>query len=248
MTTLPCLGKGNPVTRANSPKMATLDIMNCVPPKSWKRTGIPTNAQMFGNDTLGDCTSAGIANAARAMASIYGYNVQITDEDVISFYSASTGYSPSVPGSDQGGIEVDVLNYAAKNGYKAGFQTLYPMWGNVNHKSRSEMAICVAKVGPVYLGVQLAEADQNQKLWSTHNEGNNTPGSWGGHCCLLWDYDGLGDDDEISIITWGGIQKATWAWLDSRIDEAHGIVFRQLIPAKDIGGWDAFVEQNKRFI
>jgi hypothetical protein len=53
----------------------------------------------------------------------------------------------------------------------------------------------------------------------------------GGHCVVGWDYTGLGDDDTVRIGTWGDWQPASWAWVAARLDEAHGLVYRQLARA-----------------
>ncbi|MBY4639233.1 right-handed parallel beta-helix repeat-containing protein [Gluconacetobacter entanii] len=47
---------------------------------------------MLGNDVLGDCTSAGLGNHARATAALGGFQVDVTTAQGEAFYSLSTGY------------------------------------------------------------------------------------------------------------------------------------------------------------
>jgi len=84
-----------------------------------------------------------------------------------------------------------------------------------------------------YFGVQLALADQASigAVWNADtpaSAGDPTPGSWGGHCLDGWSYEGTGDADIVTLLTWGTTQRCTWRWLRSRLVEAHGILWPQL--------------------
>ena len=68
-------------------------------------------------------------------------------------------------------------------------------------------------------------------IWDTDapaSAGDPTPGSWGGHCPIIWDYTGTADTDLVRLGTWGYWQKATWRWIRQRTQEAHAIAWRQL--------------------
>jgi hypothetical protein len=83
---------------------------------------------------------------------------------------------------------------------------------------------------PLYIGVDLAEADQDLSLvWDTTTPGDQTPGSYspegGGHCVLVYSYMGLAPTDRVFISTWGIQKIATWAWVLARIEEAHVLLF-----------------------
>ena len=53
----------------------------------------------------------------------------------------------------------------------------------------------------------------------------------GGHVIAAWDYLGLGADHTARVATWGYWQRATWAWIQARTEEAYGLVWRQLLGA-----------------
>ena len=215
------------------------------PAASVSRKGIIPEIEMFRNNEIGDCTSAGIANSAIMAAKLNGYDIIITTKNAVDFYAESTGYDPITNTNDSGGVEVDVLDYASKKGFKMNFDTLYPIWSTIDHKSQNDIALCIEKIGSCYLGLQLAEADQESQIWDTATPGNQTPGSWGGHCAVIWAYDGLGDEDIIYIATWGELKKATWRWLYSRIDEAHAVAFHQLANSENYNKWSQFIKENQ---
>lgn len=185
------------------------------------------------NDQIGDCTSVGLANSARALAALNGFTLNTPTSSVVQFYERSTGYVPGNVATDQGGVEADVLTYAGRNGYALPNQTLYPLWGTIDPGNFNSIRLAAASLGSVYLGVNLAIADQALigSTWDTDtrpDEGDPTAGSWGGHCLVLWDYDGCDDTDTVTLLTWGKEQKATWRWLRSRLEEAHGVLWPQL--------------------
>jgi len=220
-------------------------------PPRLDRSHIDPKPLMLANDTLGDCTAAGLGNHIRSTAALARFEIGVRNADAILFYERSTGYSPTVPGSDQGGIESDVLTYASRNGYALYDQTLYPIWGTAEPDDLNGMRNIMAALGPAYLGVQLAIADQADGVLDTDTPGDQTPGSWGGHCLLAWDYTGTGDTDLVSLLTWGTVRKATWRWVRSRIMECHGLAWRQLMPANGLVSgqdWDALVGANRDYL
>lgn len=213
-------------------------MLSRLPPPRLDRSHIDPSPRMLGNDQIGDCTSAGLGNAIRAIAALGRYQINVTDEDAELFYEETTGYVPGDATTDKGAVEVDVLSYAMQHGYPTQGGAFYPMWGSVDVSDRASVANVMAALGPVYLGVMLSASDMSQiatEGMSTtlhpdnHAYGDTTPGSAGGHCLLGWDYTGMSDADTVTLITWGcATIKATWGWLSSRGMEAHGLLFSQL--------------------
>ncbi|WP_039904938.1 hypothetical protein [Acetobacter tropicalis] len=216
-------------TRPLQPRLSGLRMMARKAPARLVRNHIDPAPLMLGNDQIGDCTSVGLANHLRATAALAGYQIDVATGDAVRFYSESTGYDPRDPDTDQGGVEVDVLGIAGRDGYHLDSGAFYPLWGSIDPQDRNALALIVAGMGAAYLGVQLAQADQAPGVWDIDRAGDNTPGSWGGHCLLLWDYTGLADDDQVTLLTWGMRQKATWRWVRSRIMEAHGLIWPQMV-------------------
>jgi hypothetical protein len=183
------------------------------------------------NDKLGLCTAAGYANAARALAILNGFAIDIPTDDVVQFYADSTGYDPTVPGSDQGAVELDVLAHQLQAGFARTTGDMNPFvadFATFDPDIRAQMAWAMARFGTAYLGVELALADIDAEVWDTDAPGDQTPGTWGGHCLVAWEYDGLDDGNHVTLLTWGLKKLATWRWLRSRCVEAHALIFRQL--------------------
>lgn len=234
-------------TRAGQPSLAGLRMMARRAPERLLRDGIDPAPLMLGNDRLGDCTAAGLGNHIRATAALAGFQVAVRDADAVLFYERSTGYVPGDAATDRGGVEVDVLACAARGGYALADQTFYPVWGSVAPDDLNALRLVMAGMGAAYLGVRLALADQTEGgVWDTTTPGDQMPGSWGGHCLLAWAYDGLEEESVVSLLTWGGIQRATWRWVRSRIMECHGVAWRQLMPAG--ADWDALIAVNAAFL
>jgi hypothetical protein len=203
------------------------------PPPVLDRSRVPFVPAMDDNNVLGDCTAVGVANAARGMAALDGFGINIPTDRVVALYSASTGYVPGDPATDQGGVELDVLGYQASHGFDTGDQApLVGAFATFDPRDRVTFANVMAKFGTAYLGVNLASADlDTSAVWDTATPGDQTPGSWGGHCLLAWDYTGLGDTDTVRLATWGTLQPCTWRWLADRCEEAHVLIWRQLMKA-----------------
>ncbi|PYD47172.1 hypothetical protein [Novacetimonas pomaceti] len=250
-------------TRAGQPSLSVMrGFMARQAPPRLIRDAIDPAPLMLGNDVLGDCTSAGIGNHIRATAALGGFQVDVTTAQAEAFYCLSTGYVPGDPETDNGGVEVDVLTTAQRSGYAVTGQALFPLWGSADPSDLNGVRNIMAGLSAVYLGVQLAGADMWQDgdgnlapVWDTDTpagRGDPTPGSAGGHCLLGWDYTGIGDTDTVTLLTWGAKQRATWRWVRSRIMEAHGLAWRQLMPATGLAptgqDWDALVAANDAYL
>ncbi|MBM9401527.1 hypothetical protein JUN65_08000, partial [Gluconacetobacter azotocaptans] len=140
-------------TRPGQPTMSGLRMMARTAPPRLVRDHIDPGPEMLGNDRLGDCTSAGLGNHIRATAALAGYQVAVRDADAILFYERSTGYTPADPATDQGGVEVDVLTHAARDGYALADQTLFPVWGSADPDDLNGLRNIMAGMGAAYLGV-----------------------------------------------------------------------------------------------
>lgn len=180
-----------------------------------------TTLPMLGNDRLGNCTSASkghglqiISGAARGKA------WTPTDADAIAFYEKSTGYDPSNPASDQGGIMLDVLTYMVKHGY-AGWRA--QGFGAIGRGDTATMYRTIYRLGFVDLGLALPTSAQNQTVWDVPKGGavgDGAPGSWGGHDALL-----VAKDPKTGlwkIGTWTYLQPCTDDFIHAYVDEAYG--------------------------
>jgi len=167
---------------------------------------------MDGNDTLGDCTIAGLAHATTAYDGLLGKQEIMPKGSVVALYEKLTG------GPDTGLNELDVLKYWS-NHKVYGSDIL--AFVSVDPKNHPHIQQAMQLFGGVYLGFQVQQnaiADfQGRKPWTPGKLTND------GHCVYAVAYDQNG----VTVLTWGNTQQGTWAWWDECVDEAYAIVPQQ---------------------
>jgi len=180
------------------------------------------------NNQLGDCTIAACAHAIEVWSSnVAGFPVQIlTDATVLKMYEDACGYNPAQPWTDQGGVEVDVLNFWRKHPQETHRLLAYadPDPGNRDHIEQS-----IALFGGVYIGVGLPITSYFQvgSMWEVvgdpTKDNASKPYSWGGHAVYVCGY----TPDYLTCITWGKLQRMSWRFWNAYCDESHTL----------LGGW-----------
>ncbi len=175
-----------------------------------------TDWGMMLNDKLGCCTIAGVGHAVQVWSACTGGEITVPDATIESFYEKWDGYDPSNPSTDNGGVELDVLNDWRANSFDG--HTLFafadPKPGNL-----TEIRQSIALFGGVYIGLALPITAQNQDVWDVvpHAGANAKKGSWGGHCVFVPKY----DENGFTCITWGQCKTMTLAFWQHYCDEAH---------------------------
>ena len=199
-----------------------------VPPVPRLDRGAATFAPgLYANDTLPDCTAVALANAARGIAALNGFDLVLDPARVPEFYGACVGDPPDLAATD-GAVMLDVLARQAAAGFDIGPQVLHGLYATLDTRSRPALANGMARLGAGYWGVTLRERDmEGNAVWDVQ-DGRDDGDVAGGHAIVAWDYTGLGDGDTVRLGTWGTWQPATWAWVAARLDEAYGVVWRQL--------------------
>ena len=222
---------------ARAPSLASHRFAAVPPPVRLDRSAIEFQPGLFGNDYLPDCSAAGLANAAGMVAAINGYTLAIDAAKVPPFYAACVGCDPTdaAMAATDGAMLLDVLQRQMQSGFDVGEQVpLIGLYGTLP-LDRSALASAMAHLGHVYAGVTLHEQDvDSAAAWDLLDSAGDVVG---GHCVVLVDYAGLGDDDAVRLATWGRWQYATWRGLAARLDEAHALVWRELAAASgaDVG-------------
>jgi hypothetical protein len=197
------------------------------PPPRLDRGAVDFAPGLYANDTLPDCTAVALANAARGVAALNGYGLVLDPARVPAFYGACVGNPRNLAATD-GAVMLDVLARQALGGFDVGPQILHGLYATLDPHSRSALARGMARLGIGYWGVTLHERDMDgNPVWDVQT-GRDDGSVVGGHAVIAWDYSGLGDGDTVRLGTWGGWQKASWAWVAARLEEAYGIVWRQL--------------------
>ncbi len=224
----------HPTDIARAPRLGAHPIARRVAQPVLDRNAVPFGPCVFGNDTLSDCTAAGMGNAALALGALDGFQPVVTEPAVEAFYSATSGYVPGQPATDCGAVLTDVLAYQAAKGFNPGGDLLTGPWATVDPFDRNMLALGMETFGVVVLGVALSEADMNRvgQPWDVgvmSTGADPAPGSAGLHCLLGWSYEGMKDGDLVWLATWGTLQAATWRWVERAIREAHVVVWRSVL-------------------
>ena len=206
-------------------KYLDLSALPPVPPaRAWDK-GIANWGQMM-NDRLGDCTCAAAGHAVQVWTANVGKELTVPDSAVLAAYEAAGGYVPGHPGTDNGAVMLDVLNLWRKAGIGGhridAFADVQPF-----HQAMVKAAVDL--FGGIYVGLNLPASAQDQvgSLWWTVSGGAAAPGSWGGHCVQIVDYDFTNPqpaNQTLTCITWGALQKMTWRFFARYCDEAYVVL------------------------
>jgi hypothetical protein len=177
---------------------------------------------MMANDNVGDCTCAAAGHMIETWTANCGSGVVPADADVLSAYEAVSGYNPSDPGTDQGAVELDVLSFWRKTGIGGHSIVAYT---SVRPSVQQHVRAACYLFGGLYIGLQLPLSANGQVggLWDVPSQGLNgdgQPGSWGGHAVSIVAV----DDDGLTCVTWGALQRMTWAFWSAYTDEAYGVL------------------------
>lgn len=160
----------------------------------------PGLSQLFANDKLGDCTAAGAFHIAGVMDANAGNPSVFQDQDVINFYSATTGYKQGDPTSDLGANEVPVLNYWMEKGLMDGKHKI-DGWMAVNGNDPVEVRTAIFLFGNLYFGCELPDdwvrpyPSASGFLWDVAGP----PNPRHGHCFIACGY----EPGRVKIATWG---------------------------------------------
>jgi hypothetical protein len=65
---------------------------------------------MMLNDKLGCCTIAALGHALQTWTAASNQELTVPDSTILDYYRKWDGYDPANPGSDQGGVELEILN------------------------------------------------------------------------------------------------------------------------------------------
>lgn len=185
------------------------------PPAS---VAVPKGAYpMDGNDSVGDCTYAGVDHLIRA------WNVEESEDDpqpnqdaIEAAYFAQTG------GQDTGCNEADVLQLWRSQGL---FGRKIEAYAPVNPQSIVELHQAVAFFGGCYLGIVCPQSAQQQ--FQDGQPWTYVPGSpiEGGHCIVALGFNSAG----LECATWGGIATVSYPFLAHFLEEAWAIIPNQMV-------------------
>ncbi|HET6253316.1 MAG TPA: hypothetical protein VFE32_04555 [Puia sp.] len=178
----------------------------------YKNLGTNDPAVLFpmdGNDQYGDCTIAAAGHA------ITVYNGLTKKKDIPAKTGLLKTYFQLTGGPDTGLDELKVLNYWQSTGI--GTEKILA-FVSIDPKNHMHIKQAIQFFGGVYLGFQVQQnADQ---LFDERKPWTPAPLTNDGHAVYAVAYDA----DQVTVLTWGNTQLATWSWWDECVDEAYAIL------------------------
>jgi hypothetical protein len=182
---------------------------------------------MLLNDSLGDCVVAGALHSIEEWSGNAAEPIIANNNDALAIYEVF-GYVPGNPSTDNGIDMLSFMNYWRKTGLMVGGQKHQILaYVSVNPKDPVEVAQAIYLFGNLFTGVALPLTAQDQEVWSVPGQlaGNAQPGSWGGHCIPIMQYDiGAKYPEGLTCITWGERLVMTWDFLSTYCDEAYAVL------------------------
>jgi hypothetical protein len=214
------LGKLAPKENAKTLSMAKFLLPDAPPPPpaktfwEYRVTAWP----MFENDNVGDCVFACMGHMLENWSAHSGTEVALTDDLIISAYSAVTGYIPGNEATDNGCAITDALAWWQSTGL-AGHKI--DGWAALNYDNPLQLRQAIYIFGGLDVGLQLPNSAISQfnadQTWDVVPDDG---GLAGGHSVPVLGY----GRDGLACITWGKIQRMTNAFLTRYLDEAYGVV------------------------
>jgi hypothetical protein len=222
------LGRKAVKTDSRTLRFAKYAAALAAPPASVDWTKGITQWGMMLNDALGDCTIAGIGHAIQVWTANASTEITLPDQVILDYYEWWDGYVDGDPSTDDGGIEIDVLNHWKKKKF----------WGHKldafvdpDVSNLTEIQQAINLFGPLYIGLNVPESVMN-----TDNDpsipwdvtGDNT--LVGGHCVVCVGY----EPGYISLISWGSVYRMTTAFWAQFVDEAHCLLSQDWISSSGV--------------
>jgi len=205
------------------PKYLNIDELPMRPASvDYSNVGEPLGMML--NDSLGDCTCAGVGHATQ-VACWYGQKTPsaVKDHDVLVLYEKAAGYNPNDPNSDQGAELLDILNYWSKNPFVNNKLDAFVAFDPTNP---DHWKAAVDFWGCAYIGVWLPQnvvdaLESGQVIDWILTTDRVTQSA--GHCVIVVGY----DDKGLTVVTWGQTIKMSWAFAAKYCDEAYVLLMSQ---------------------
>ena len=184
----------------------------------FSRLAAPVLADIFQNDSLGDCVIAGGYHVVGLATGNAGNIFHATTAQILADYSAIGGYVPGDESTDNGCDEQTALSYWSETGFADG--TKAAGWVAVNPNDKQEVMAAQWLFENLFFGVSLPDGWINPFpeapgfTWDV--AGDADPNN--GHCFVGCGFDTNG----VKIDTWGMLGTLTWAALQEYCSEANG--------------------------
>lgn len=206
---------------------ATYSHTNLVPDADWG---------VLGNDQYGDCVWAGAGHETILWNSEAQKTVAFSTENTLSDYTAVTGFDPNEPWTDAGTNMSDAAEYRRKTGVldAAGTRHQVAAYLAIEPGNLDELKQALFLFGAVGIGIVVTSDQQTQFANGEPWDVSDAPVE-GGHYVPIVGYDA----DFFYVVTWGKVQKATYAFIQKAMDEGFVYLSEEALEnSKSIDGFD----------
>ena len=181
---------------------------------------VPDITNLYLNDQIGDCTCASIAHMEEVWTLNGTTRPLLTTQEVIDFYTLVSGYKYGDESTDNGADMLTVLKMWRNIGVGLDKRKI-DSFVKIDHLDVDHIKSAINLFAGVYVGAQLptsAQLTSDGAVWSAVSA--TDVGTWGGHCMTVSHYDRSG----VWFRTWGRLQRATWLWWKTYVDECYGVI------------------------
>jgi hypothetical protein len=205
------------------PIPATFGHYNMIDPSTWG---------MLGNDTVGDCVVAGGAHETIMWTKEGSIQTAFTPANVLSDYSAITGYNPNNPNSDQGTEPRVSYLYRQKTGLidAKGNRHQIGAFVALDYTNLQEVLEAMYLFSAVGVGLNFPDSAMRQfeqgQVWDVV-QGSHVEG---GHYVPVFGFDGT----YLYCVTWGQVQKMTVKFFQTYCEEAWAILSQEMLNGKGL--------------
>ena len=175
---------------------------------------------MLGNWKLCDCTCAAAGHMIECWTANASREHHVRNEEVLQAFIALSHYDP-VTGKNDNPVEFTAaLNYWRKHGIGTHRIKAYT---TVDYHDRALVRAAIFLFGGAYVGLNMPKSFKGQEIWDVkpgRRTGDAKAGSFGGHAVNVIGY----DEQYLTCVTWGKLQRMTWAFWDAYCDELFAII------------------------
>lgn len=194
-----------------------------VPPEFFGHYGQVVGAgaypwDVLGNADVGDCFCAGAAHSIMLWNAAVGLSVRFAESDVITDYSAITGYKPGDASTDNGTDMLTGAEYWRETGFRDAQGTRHHIMAEleIDVKNLAHIMLAAWWFGCVGLNVDLPADAEEQFERGTPWALTSVSASGGYHFVPL-----VGRNSLLNplCVTWGRLHGMTPSWLQARLRE-----------------------------
>ncbi len=217
------LGRKRPIARCPRLSLRNYLTRRTPPPPAacdYTKAASTALANIYGNDTLGDCVIAGIAHLVGVLTANAGDQFVFSNDQIVALYSAIGGYVPGDSSTDNGCDEQTALNYWENHGAPAGSTHKIAGWLAVDATDLTEVRTALWLFENLVFGIELPDAWINPMpsapgfTWDAAGD----PDPNNGHCVVGVGYNA----DGVVIDSWGMTGLVTNAAVSQYAGKAAG--------------------------